>query len=158
VWARQKEVLRTHRSEESTHDRGNDLCEAVAQHGTGADLCDGRFLVGMEWFSWRGRERSVSVGGFGCWCPEGMRFGVENVIIKTDVVWVVERQVQVFQHLGIPEALGDIDARNIIWFGDIPDSSITSSRDLQVLIEICESTGSTVLIFLVASRSPGDEV
>lgn len=65
---------------------------------------------------------------------------------------------QVFQHLGIPEALGDIDAGNIIGFGNIPDSSITSSRDLQVLLEIRESTGSTVLIFLVASRSPGDEV
>ena len=112
VRTRPKEVLQIHRSEESIHDRGDDLCEAVAQHGTGADLCDGRFLVGMVWFSWRGRERSVAVGGFGCWCPEGMRFGVENVwwiqssafdtgiqidvshtIIKTDVVWVVERQV-----------------------------------------------------------------
>ena len=74
-----KEALQTHCSEENAHDRGNYLCEAAAQHRTGADLCDGGSPVSMVGFGWRGRERSVPVGGFRWWCPEGMRFSVENV-------------------------------------------------------------------------------
>jgi len=65
---------------------------------------------------------------------------------------------QILQHLGIPEALGDIDAGTSTGFGNIPDSSVSSSGDLQVLLEILDSTGSTVLKFLVTGRSPGDEV
>jgi len=74
-----EQVLQTYHSEESTCERSNDLCEAVAQHGTRADSCDSGIIVGMERLSLCGRERSVGVSGFGWRGPEGVRFGVENV-------------------------------------------------------------------------------
>ena len=65
---------------------------------------------------------------------------------------------QVLQHLSIPEALSDVHVGNSIGFGNIPDSSISSSGNLQVLLELLDSMGSTVLIFRVTGRSPGNEV
>lgn len=66
--------------------------------------------------------------------------------------------LQVLQDLSIPEALGDIEIGNSIRFGDVLDSSVPSSGDLQVLLETRDGTGSTGLILLVAGCSPGDEV
>lgn len=45
-----------------------------------------------------------------------------------------------------------------IGLSDIPDSSISSGGDLQVLLEICRGTGGTILILLVAGYSPGIKV
>ena len=67
---------------------------------------------------------------------------------------------QVLQCLGKPKALGDIDVGGSfgIRLGDIPDSSISSSGDPQILLETRHSTGGTGLIFLVTGHSPGIEV
>ena len=66
--------------------------------------------------------------------------------------------LQVLQDLGIPEAFSDIDPGNGAGCSDVPDSSISSSGDLQVLLETRDSTDGTILVFLVTGCSPGDEV
>ena len=66
--------------------------------------------------------------------------------------------LQVLQHFSVPEALGDIEVGNSTGLGDVLDSSVPSSGDLQVFLETRDGTGSTGLILLVASCSPGDEV
>ena len=40
------------------------------------------------------------------------------------------KDVQILQHLGIPEALSLVDVRDSIGFSDVPDSGISSSGDL----------------------------
>jgi len=69
-----------------------------------------------------------------------------RTIIKTDTVWIVECQVpnrrlrpcapsslekdlQVLQHLGVPEALSSIDVGGGVGHSDVPDSSISSRGD-----------------------------
>ena len=66
--------------------------------------------------------------------------------------------LQVLQHLSVPEALGDINVGNSFRCSNVPDPSIPSGGDPQVLLETRDSTCSTGLIFVVTSRSPGDKV
>ena len=68
------------------------------------------------------------------------------------------KDLQILQHLGIPETLSGIDVGNSIGLSDIPDSSISSGGDSQVLLEIRDGTGGTSLVFQVTGRSPGVEV
>jgi hypothetical protein len=92
-----------------------------------------------------------------------MWFGSSNVRYLTRDLDPTRRaprteDLQILQYLSVPEALGDVDMGNIIGRSDVPDSSISSGGDLQVLLETFHSTNGTGLISLVTSRSPGIEV
>ena len=68
------------------------------------------------------------------------------------------KDLQVLQHLRIPETLSLVDVGDSIGLGDVPNSGISSSGDLQVLLETRDGTCGTRLIFLFTGSSPGIEV
>jgi hypothetical protein len=68
------------------------------------------------------------------------------------------KNLQILQHLSIPEALSVIDVGNGVGLGNIPNSGISSGGNPQVLLETCNGIGGTGLVLQVAGRSPGVEV
>lgn len=68
------------------------------------------------------------------------------------------KNLQIFQHLCVPEAFDIIDVGNGIGLSDVQNSGISSGRDPQILLKTCDSTHGTGLILQVTGRSPGIEV
>lgn len=92
-----------------------------------------------------------------------MRYGSSNVKYLTGELDGMHRatgteDLQIFEHLGVPKALSNINVGNGIGLSDIPDPGISSSGSLQVLLETPRSICGTGLVLLITGYSPGIKV
>jgi len=123
--------------------------------GLRAGLWNRSWLVNKP-YSGRRLQLATSVGALRWRGDERVSFRVENIIIETDMVWVVKCKIEILQYFCEPEALGFVNSSGGLVV-DVLDPRETCGG-VEIRFEALDSAPGAIQIGWVSGHTPRIEV